>query len=186
MYTNEYYRTQFSANIDALTKLIQDVEPSLINSVPAPGKWCIGEVIDHLLIAGGKYADVLEAKIQENPDVLPNGSGPYSHPFLIRQFIKIVSPEYKRKMPTIAPFEPNDYKNFDKDSLLRDFIKMNERYIALIDLADKNQLHLGKIKVGNPVYPIWKMNISGCLAINEAHQRRHFGQIERILAAVNQ
>tara|TARA_R110000868_G_scaffold408293_7_gene691077 strand:+ start:27031 stop:27591 length:561 start_codon:yes stop_codon:yes gene_type:complete len=183
MYTNDFYRTQFSSNLDVLKKMVHDVDHKLLNTVPAPGKWCIGEVIDHLLIIGGRYLEVLEAKLNDRPESLRKGSGPYSHSFLIRLFIKVVSPEYKRKTPTIAPFKPHDHKNFDKNTLLSDFESLNKRFLALIDIADEYELDLGKIKVGNPIYPIWKMSISGCLAINEAHQRRHFGQIERVLEA---
>lgn len=180
-YTNEFFRSGFSSNIQTLNNLLKDVDQKLLNTIPAPGKWCIGEIVDHLLITGGKYADVLEAKLTNNPDALKKGSGPYSHPFLMRKFIGIVSPDYQRNMPTIKPFEPHDHKNFDKDSLLSQFGILNNRYLKLIELADERQLDLGAIKVGNPIYPIWKMPVSGCFALNEAHQRRHFGQIERIL-----
>ncbi|MEQ9309061.1 MAG: DinB family protein [Balneolaceae bacterium] len=181
MYTNEYYRSQYSSNLETLSSILQNTDHTLINTVPAPGKWCIGEIVDHLIITGIKYAVVLEEKLSGDLALLKKGAGPYSHPFLMRQFIKIVSPEYQRNMPTIKPFEPHDHKNFEKESLLKQFEMLNNRFLKLIDLADKHQLDLGKIKVGNPIYPIWKMPISGCLALNEAHQRRHFGQIERIL-----
>lgn len=182
-YTNDYYRTQFTKNTSTLKELMKDVDHTLLNTIPAPGKWCIGEIVDHLLLAGGRYADVLEAKLGDNPKNLKKGTGPYSHSVLIRLFIKVVSPEFKRTVPTIPPFVPHDHKNFDKKGLLSDFESLNNRFIELVDIADKHQLDLGKIKVGNPIYPIWKMSISGCLAINEAHQRRHFDQVERILRA---
>lgn len=102
----------------------------------------------------------------------------------MRKFIGVVSPDYQRNMPTIKPFEPHDHKNFDKDSLLSQFETLNNRYLKLLDVADEYQLDLGNIKVGNPIYPIWKMPVSGCFALNEAHQRRHFGQIERVLESV--
>ncbi len=184
MYNNDYYRNQFSSNIDTLNNLIKDIDKTLLNSIPAPGKWCIGEIIDHLLITGGRYAEVLEIKLNENPNDLKKGGGPYSHPFLMRMFIKIVSPEYQRNMPTIKPFEPHDHHNFEKDALLKQFQTLNERFLKLINIADEHELDLGRIKVGNPIYPIWKMPVSGCLALNEAHQRRHFGQIERVLESV--
>lgn len=184
MYTNEYFRTQFSSNTETLSSLLRDVDQTLINTVPAPEKWCMGEIVDHLLITGGRYAEVLEIKLNEPPDTLKKGSGPYSHPFLMRKFINIVSPEYQRAMPTIKPFEPHDHKNFDKDSLLKQFETLNNRFLTMIDLADDHQLDLEKIKVGNPIYPIWKMPVSGCFALNEAHQRRHFGQIKRVLESV--
>lgn len=181
MYTNEYFRSQFSTNSKILHDLLIDSDSDTINKVPAPGKWSIGEIVDHLIISGGRYVEVLDLKLTIDPGSLRKGTGPYSHPFLMRMFIKMVSPESQKKVPTIKPFEPQDHKNFDKEPLLKQFEAMNNRFLELIDIADKHQLDLGNIKVGNPIYPIWKMPISGCFALNEAHQRRHFGQIEKIL-----
>ncbi len=183
MYTNEYYRTQFTSNMKTLSQMLNGVDAITVNTVPAPGKWCIGEIVDHLLITGTSYAEVLEANLNEHPETLKKGEGPYKHSFFLSFFIKVVSPEFRRNVPTVPPFEPHDHKNFDKDTLLKEFEALNTRFLALLDIADEHQLHLGSIKVGNPLYSFWKMSISGCLAVSEAHQRRHFGQIERILQA---
>ena len=186
MYTNDFYKQQFSSNIDALNNLLQNVDQKLLNTIPAPKKWCIGEIIDHLLITGGRYLEELEPKLKSNPDALKKGSGPYNHPFTIRFLIKMVSPESQRNVPTAPAFEPQEELNYDKEKILSRFEAMNNRFLALVDLADEHQLDIGSIKVGNPLIPFWKMSISGCFAINEAHQRRHFTQIERILGADNQ
>jgi len=181
MYTNEYYRTQFISNMETLSRQLNGVDRITVNTIPAPKKWCIGEIVDHLLLAGRRYVEVLEAKLSNQPESQQKGSGPYTHPLLIRYFIKIVSPELKRNVPTIKPFEPHHDMNFDPETLIQEFEALNTRFLSLVDIADKHHLDLGAIKVGNPIIPFWKMSISGCLAINEAHQRRHFGQIERIL-----
>lgn len=69
-YTNGFFRDGFSSNTQTLKELLKDVDHKLLNTIPAPGKWCIGEIVDHLLITGGKYIDVLEAKLANNSDTL--------------------------------------------------------------------------------------------------------------------
>lgn len=185
MYTNQYYRSQFTSNTNLLDRLIGELDRTLINTKPTEKKWCIGEVVDHLLITGGRYLEVLETALKENPELLQKGDGPYTHSLLLRYFIKVVSPEFKPKIPTLAPFVPHEHMNFNKELLLDEFEILNNRFLCLVDLADSHRLDLGSIKVGNPIYPFWKMSVSSCFAVNEAHQRRHFRQIQRILNSVS-
>ena len=181
MYTNDYYIQAFTSAKNTINSLVNDINLAAFSTPPAENKWCIGEIISHLIQTDKEYLAVLESKLSGDVSKLIKGSGPYKHPIHLRWFIKIVSPEFKKAVPTIPSFEPIEVKRMDKDLLLREFGEMQDRYLALIKKADEENLHLGKIKVGNPVYPIVKMSISACLAINEAHQRRHFQQIENIL-----
>lgn len=182
MYTNSYYAKAFSDAKEVANNLVTPLSDEVFNTPPAKGKWCIGEIISHLIQTNKEYLAVLEDKILGDTLGLKKGSGPYTHPIHLRWFIKIVSPEFKMAVPTLPPFEPQPIKDLEKFQLLREFDAIQDRYIALITKADNEHLHLGKIKVGNPIYPFIKMSVSACLAINEAHQRRHFSQIERIIS----
>tara|TARA_R110002124_G_scaffold287013_3_gene469694 strand:+ start:3449 stop:3997 length:549 start_codon:yes stop_codon:yes gene_type:complete len=182
MYTNDYYIQAFTSAKDTIHSLVDDVDQAIFSTPPAENKWCIGEILSHLIQTDKEYLTVLEDKILGDTSDLKKGNAPYKHPIHIRWFIKVVSPEFKRAVPTIPPFEPIEAKKMDKDRLLKEFDEIQDRYLSLIRKADKENLHLGKIKVGNPIYPIIKMSISACLAVNEAHQRRHFQQIRRILS----
>lgn len=180
-YTNEYYRQAFKTAITDLHTLLESVDDPTFSTAPAPGKWCIGEIISHLNITAERYLKIMEAAL--NDDSLPkkNNSKPYTHPIHIRLFIKVVSPEYKRKTPTVESFEPVNIQQIQREQLVNDFEAYQNRFIALIEKADNKDLHLGKIKVRNPVVNFIKMSLSACFAINEAHQRRHFDQIKNIL-----
>lgn len=182
MYTNDYYKKAFSEAKQTAIKLVASLSPEEFNTPPAEGKWCIGEIISHLIQTDEEYLAVLEDKLLGDISGLKKGNGPYKHPIHLRWFIKIVSPKFKKAVPTLPPFEPKAIKDLNKSLLLEEFSAIQDRYLNLIKKADKENLHLGKIKVGNPIYPFIKMSVSACLAVNEAHQRRHFQQIEQILA----
>lgn len=182
MYTNDYYINAFSEAKETANNLVASLSLEEFNTPPAEGKWCIGEIISHLIQTDEEYLAVLEEKLLSDGSDFKKGSGPYTHPIHLRWFIKIVSPEFKKAVPTLPPFEPKAIKNLDKILLLEEFLAIQDRYLALVKKAADENLHLGKIKVGNPIYPFIKMSVSACLAVNEAHQRRHFQQIEQILA----
>lgn len=182
MYTNDFYIQGFTSAKKTIHELVDSIDNQTFNTPPAEDKWCIGEIISHLIKTSTEYLAVLENKILGDTSELKKGNGPYKHPFHLRWFIKIVSPEYKKAMPTIPPFEPKEIKDLNKSELLSEFDAIQDRYLKLLDKATKDNLHLGKIKVGNPIYPLIKMSLSACFAVNEAHQRRHFQQIEEILA----
>jgi len=182
MYTNDFYIQAFTSAKETIHTLMVNTDNQVFNTPPAEGKWCIGEIISHLIQTDKEYLTVLENKILGDTSDLKKGAGPYTHPIHLRWFIKIVSPEFKMAVPTLPPFEPKAIKDLDKSLLLEEFEVIQNRYLTLLEKAAEENLHLGKIKVGNPIYPFVKMSVSACLAVNEAHQRRHFQQIERILA----
>jgi hypothetical protein len=181
IYTNDYYIQAFTSAKNTLHALVDNIDQTTFNTPPAEDKWCIGEIISHLIQTDQEYLKNLEAKIFDNTTQLQKGNGPYKHPIHMRFFIKVVSPEFKRPVPTIPPFEPLEIKKLDKSHLLQEFDSIQDRYLAIIEKAEMENLHLGKIKVNNPIYSFIKMSVSACLAVNEAHQRRHFLQIERII-----
>lgn len=183
MYTNNFYTEGFNSAKARVNELIDPLDLKTFNTPPKKGSWCVGEVLSHLIKTGNQYVSVLESKLLKGTAGLAKGSGPYTHPVHLKWFIKVVSPEFNPKIPTFPVFEPISIKELDKQELLKGFNSIQDRFINVIKTAETENLDLGKIKVGNPVFPILKMSISSCLAINEAHQRRHFEQIKRAIAA---
>lgn len=185
MYTNDFYRERFNSAKSVLPSLIEDLDDTQFSTRPNASAWCVGEVVSHLINAGNLYLGVLEDKMNDGTDSLPKGSGPYEHPWHLRLFIKTVSPEFRRKVKTLRPFEPMKVEDLDRQKLLSEFDDLQDRFLKLVDIAATNQVDLAKVKVSNPVYAILKMNLSSCLAIMEAHQRRHFQQIEHTIALLD-
>ena len=182
MYTNDYYIQAFTSAKATLHSLVDNADIATFNTQPAEGKWCIGEIISHLIKTDKEYLNLLESVLTGDLSKFSKGKGPYKHPFHMRLFIKVVSPEFKKAVPTLPAFEPIEIKKLDKIQLIKEFDEIQDRYVALVEKADKENLHLGKIKVSNPIYSFIKMSVSACLAVNEAHQRRHFEQIKAILS----
>lgn len=184
MYTNNFYTEGFHSAKATIHELVDPLDLTTFNTPPKKGSWCAGEVVSHLIKTGNQYVSVLESKFSGDTTGLAKGSGPYTHPIHLKWFTKAVSPEFKLKMPTFPVFEPVSIKELDKLELLKELDSIQDRFIEIIKTAESENLDMGRIKVGNPVFPILKMSMSSCLAINEAHQRRHFEQIKRAVKAV--
>ncbi len=185
MYTNEFYREGFINAKTILASLAENLDDTKFSTRPSASAWCVGEVVSHLINAGSIYSEVLEAKLSNGLDGFPKATGPYKHPWHLRLFIKTVSPEFQRKVKTIPPFEPVRVEELDKEKLLSDFNELQDRFLKLIDIAEAHNIDLAKVKVSNPIYSIFKMSLSSCFAVMEAHQRRHFQQIERTIALLD-
>ncbi len=185
MYTNEFYREGFTKAKSTLASLVEDLDAKQFSTRPSAEAWCAGEIVSHLINAGNLYLGVMDARLKNGVNTLAKGMGPYKHPWHLRLFINMVSPQSERKIKTIPPFEPVDVEELDKETLLSAFNELQDHFLELVDIADTNQVDLAKVKVSNPVYAFIKMNLSSCFAIMEAHQRRHFQQIERTIALLD-
>ncbi|RNC83911.1 MAG: DinB family protein [Balneola sp.] len=184
MYTNEFYREGFTRAKSTLASLVDHLDDIQFSTRPNPDAWCVGEVISHLLKSGEEYLAVMEPKLEGGLDRYPKVSGEYKHAWHLRLFIKSVSPEFRRRIKTLPSFEPVQIEELEKTALLSDFNALQDRFLTLIEIAEEHQIDLSKVKLNNPIYPIIKMNLSSCFAIMEAHQRRHFQQIERTILLV--
>ncbi len=180
MYTNDFFVDGFNNAADTMHQLVDDMDQDTFSTPPADGKWCVGEIIHHLLLTGGLYLAEFHDVLDGDTDHLAHGGGPYKHGFLMRLFIRTVSPENSRNIPTVSVFKPDPVKGLDKEKLLSDFDALQEAFIAVVEKASRENLDLGAIRMPNPVYPLLKMPVSAALAVQEAHQRRHLEQIRAI------
>lgn len=183
MYTNAFYLNSFEQSKETAQQILAKVDDELFKKKPSPTAWCIAEVLSHINVATGAYLAPMEKKLQQTPNSLPKGSGPYSHPWHFRLLISAVSPESKRKIKTFSIFEPNQIGDLDRATLEEGYVENMDRFCALLNTAVEHELDLGKIKIGNPMVKWVKMSLSACMAVNEAHIRRHLDQIKRLKIA---
>ncbi len=182
-YTNQVFINGFESLKAELDEILKDVDETLFVSLPVDGGWSIGEVISHINKTTDLYLAQMEPGINQPTDNLPKGSGQYKLPWTMRKFLQAVSPDYKPKIKTFPIFFPDKKSELDRAKLVDHYNKNMDRFIAVAERAETEDLNLDKIKVRNPVFKILKMSLSACLAIHEAHTRRHLEQIKRLIPA---
>lgn len=182
IYSNQFFIEGFKSSKLSLKELLNDVDDDLFVSQPVGGGWGVGEVISHINKVTDLYLAQMEPGINQPTDNLPKGSGPYNLPWTMLKFVKVVSPDYRPKIGTFPVFYPDKKADLDRKKLVMHYNKNMDRFISIAERAEAEDLNLDKIKVRNPVVKLIKMSLSSCLAIHEAHTRRHLEQIKRLIS----
>ena len=179
-YTYDYLLEAFTQAKNTAETLVDAVSDEVFLQKPAEDKWCMGEILNHLTQAGSEYLPQIKKGLDKPDEDLPKSSGPFTPNFLFRWFIDQVSPENRRKLPTVTAFEPVEGPTMNKKDVLNGFLKLQDEIIHILKKAKLEQLDLDHIKTRNPIVKFVPMSLTSCFAIQEAHQRRHFEQMKEL------
>ncbi|SMO77869.1 DinB family protein [Gracilimonas mengyeensis] len=182
-YTYQYFSDALEDAKKQAQTLVSDLDKETFLRRPAEDKWCIGEILSHLVQAGNQYYGQINARLSEPDASLIKGKPPFEPGFVFRWFIRQVSPQNKRPLPTVPSFEPVDQPDLDKEVVLQDFLELQDKLLASLKSAELQALDLDRIKTKNPVVKFVPMSLTSCFGITEAHQRRHFEQIRNLREA---
>lgn len=179
-YTYDYFLEAFNTAKQTASNLTNSVTEEVFLQKPAEDKWCMGEILSHLVQAGNEYLPQIEQAL-DKPDIhLAKGKEPFTPNFAIRWFIGQVSPENPRKLPTVSSFEPIKLEHLGSQKILPNFLKLQDDLIYLLKRAKLEGLDLDRIKTRHPLLKILPISLTACFGIQEAHQRRHFEQMKRL------
>lgn len=97
---------EISSETDRVNKLFQKLTLEELNAQPAPNKWSIGELVEHLIVSNKLYFSTFKLianNTHKNPRFI-------SYQFLPRLIGKLVlqsiTPITKRKFKTVEVFKP--------------------------------------------------------------------------------
>lgn len=179
-YTYDYFLDAFEQAKQTATELTESVPVDVFQRKPHEDKWSMGEILSHLVQAGNEYLPQIEKGLNKPDDKLAKGSGPFTPNIVFRWFIAQVSPENRRKLPTVSSFKPVQSEQIDMEQVLGDFLQLQDELIHFIKKAKLEGLDLDRIKTRNPVVKIVPMSLTACFGVQEAHQRRHFEQMREL------
>lgn len=165
-----------------LTRIGQfhNIPEDLISLKPDPTSWSATEALQHIIKFNELYISKMDEAVDSN-DPLKAQKEHFKPRFLFRQAIRFFEPPYKVKVKTFAPMYPNNLDEEDPKKPIDDLAEMNRKLIRRIETFRDEQLDLDRIKGKNPIVKWIPMSLSEFILLLEAHQRRHFWQIEQIL-----
>ncbi|MGK7392909.1 MAG: hypothetical protein ACNS60_21325, partial [Candidatus Cyclobacteriaceae bacterium M2_1C_046] len=108
------------------------------------------------------------------------GNDPMHLRFHFKWFVNYLEPPVSLKSKAPNSFQPVQYAKLDKDVVLNDFLELQDKYIRQLEIAENSNLNLSNIKVPNPIISFIKMTPAECIAVTEAHQRRHMEQAKNV------
>ena len=166
---------QLQAASQEVPGLIGGLTVDQFNWVPAPGRWSIGQCMEHLNITTERYLPVLNKAIADGRAAGRTSTVPLTVGFFERWFLQSMEPppRMKSKTPkaftatTASPLEATVARWNGLQSRLGDCIRSAEG------------LDFRRIKVRSQFGPI-SFSLGGTLLILLAHERRHLWQARQV------
>lgn len=155
--------------------LVDGLSSAQFNWKPTPGKWSIGECIDHITTTNEAY----NRKFQRvfGADGLPSGEPPWKLDLVGRFFLAAMEPPIRAKVKAPPRFLPSE-SELEREEVMRRF---EQTQSAIIDLLESHRdTDLARVKVTSPVAKWLRFNAAAALAILASHERRHLWQAAQI------
>lgn len=158
--------------------LLANIDEEQLNISPAPKKWSIGELIDHISTANKTYFKTFE-KLADGAYVNPSLLGLKFIPKAVgRMVINSITPETNRKVKTAPIFMPSNIKHtFD---VLEDFKNTQVHLIELVSKIDGYDL--SRTWIRSPVTSFIIYTAEDAINMLLIHEKRHLGQAEEIFS----
>ncbi|MCC5906960.1 MAG: DinB family protein [Balneolaceae bacterium] len=151
---------------------------------PAPDQWSVDDICRHLILFNTKYISSIEKAAKTFP-VMSESKELFEASYLIRLSARYLEPPYKMKIKTIKPFRPEPGSSKpDKSESVSRLEKTQEALIDLLNDFRENRIDLEKTRGKNPVFSLIKMSVIDFIVLLDAHQRRHFWQLEQTLEKI--
>lgn len=158
------------------TALASDLDHAAFNWRPGPGRWSIGQCLDHLNRTAGHYRDRLGRVMDEARARHRLGDPPFRHGWAGRLFLWYLEPPPRLRFPAPRVLRPG--QQLEPGRTLAEFQRLQEELIQLVRRA--NGLDLGAVRFASPFFPLLRLSLGQGFAAVTAHERRHLYQAERI------
>lgn len=157
-----------------------EIPEDLISLKPEPDSWSACEIMEHISKFNGLYLAEIDKALGTDSAIKSNGEH-FKPRFMFRQFIRFLEPPYKIKTKTIAPLYPNNTKGITPEKPINKLKESNLEVTQRIEAFREKQLDLNKVKGKNPLLQWVSMSLTEFILVLDAHQRRHFWQMEQTL-----
>jgi hypothetical protein len=171
----EYFRQVEEIKRDA-EDLIRGLNEAQFNWQPAPGRWSIGECLEHLNVTSRLYWPIIAEAINQAKVQGWMSKGPYKHGWLGRLFVSAAEPPAKIKFKAPRRFRPPSDQPMAQ--VYPQFVSFQDRLLDLI--CDANGVDLGRSKVQLPASKLIKLTLGQGFGVVTAHERRHLWQARQV------
>lgn len=153
-----------------------------LNQRPAPGKWSIAEIIEHLNITHGLYLTAIN-KVMDNAPI--NNKDVFNSGVLGNWFYDIIMPRpdgtvFKLKAPKKLH---SKVKQLNGQQVLQKFQQQLDEFEHIIELSA--YVDLQKVKVSLSFTKLVKLRLGDILRFIAAHSERHLLQAQRAMGQLS-
>jgi DinB superfamily len=161
---------------------LQKEDSEILLKQPAPGKWNIARVLEHLNSYGRYYLPAIEKSLEADQPAKEK----FSSGWLGNYFTKLMKPGVDGKIGNKmnAPKNHRPRPDTDIKSALDNFLEQQQRLLQLLEAA--KQKDIGNIRTPISISPFIKLKVGDTFRFFIAHEQRHFLQIGNLLALVKE
>lgn len=169
----EDYTRQFDAVTEDAAKLVEGLSLEQFNWRPEPGRWSVGDCMNHLNTVGNFYIPLLGEAIARGRTSGVTGSSPFRHGWLGNWFVGTMEPPVRMKVraPRMMQVVATVH---DQATETGEFMRQQDEFRRLIAGADG--LDLGKIRIPSVVTRMLRLSLGQWFWFVAAHERRHLWQ----------
>ncbi len=145
---------------------------------PAPGKWSVAQILEHMNFYSTYYLKEIENNIHRKESI--TGDQPYKPGWFGNYFTKMMSPrdgEVKNKMKTMKAAIPHN--EVDGKASLQQFIADQHVLLNLLQIAKSSDIN--KIRIATSLSKMIKLKLGDTFRFFIAHEQRHMIQIANTL-----
>jgi hypothetical protein len=172
------YRRQHEEIGDRFRRLLEGMTPEQFNFCPAPGRWTIGQNIEHLSLEGEEQVEIIHYMLERGRADRSYGDGPFRYSRWGNWYIRFTEPPYRVRVPTLERYTAPP--ELDADVVAPRFFAIKEQLLELIEAS--SGMDLARIKAPLPYLRGWNPSLSlgQWFPYVAAHERRHLWQIRSI------
>lgn len=165
---------EFTAADERAVALAKSLTVDQLNWRSDPGKWSVGQCLDHLRVANAVYIPPMTRALEGRPHGVAHELTPgWFGRWFIKTSIEPSPVTKKSKAPSkIVPIATVDATILDR------FLASNDDARAFVERA--SHYDVNRIRFQNPFVPVIWFTVATGLEVLWRHQRRHLLQAERI------
>ena len=173
-------RAESLANHARIAELAHALDPERLVRRATPGRWSVGEVLQHLCVTDELYHGPLSALVR---GARPDAGAPareWKPTFIGRQLARML--DNPRPMKAPKRFMPD---TTPQPGVVEDFLGRDTRMTALMEEAAN--LDWRALRMASPALPIpiLRFNLGDVFNIHVVHVRRHLAQMERVVRGLS-
>ena len=147
-----------------------------------PETWSCVEVCQHLIRFYKMYRGQMDETLNKLSTIPVNGNS-FSPKWSTRKIASFLEPPYRFGIKTIKPMFPSTV-DLEPAETFHELINIQNNIIELLEQAEKERWNLDQIAAPHPIIKLFRMSFTDFIIVIDAHQRRHFWQIEQILKRI--
>lgn len=180
----EYFIQQFEEAVQSSRIFLKEIDETTFSLKPSKDKWSIGECYSHLVETGNLYLE----KVSEGMEMASPAKKPPKKPMSLRLhmkwFVQYLEPPISVKVKAPGAFYPENASSIKKEMVAQNFLDQQNAFLSHLKTAQEKHYDLSNIKVSNPLLSFVSMTVAECIAVTEAHTRRHMEQAEKVRAKI--